>query len=893
VVEAGTVEPDWAQARFDATAVERAMASGRPAGRAYADALAGIDEALTRLLDAGAAAHDVIPARAQAVDALLVHAWQAHIGDDMDALALVAVGGYGRGELQPRSDVDVLILLADGAEADYREALESFVTLLWDIGLDIGHAVRTVDQCVEIAAEDVTTATNLMESRRLAGSAELCEAMIAATGPQRLWPADAFFRAKLAEQAERHRKLDNTAYRLEPNIKEGPGGLRDIQMVAWVAKRHFGARTLGDLVAHGFLTPDEHNQLQRGQDLLWRIRWRLHRLTGRREDRLLFDHQRDLASAFGETDPDPNQAVEAFMQRYYRTVMALQRLNEILLQFFREAILEPQETPAVRRLDAHFRIRGETLEAARPDTFRAHPPAILELFLAMARHPEARGIRAETLRQLHGDLDVIDDNVRRDAEARANFIALLRQPRRVVSQLTRMNRYGVLGAYLPVFDRIIGRMQYDLFHTYTVDEHTLRVIGHLRRFRLAEDPGEDALCCQLMGELDEPETLYIAALFHDIAKGEPGDHSEVGAQEALVFCRDHELSAVQSGLVAWLVRHHLSLSMTAQRRDLSDPSIIHEFAREVTSIAHLNHLYVLTVADIRATNPSLWNSWRANLLRELYYKTVQALWRGLDNPIDKEERLADVQKQARRLLADHAIDPAQIDRVWTDLPEAYFLRHNADEVAWHTRALLDHTDADQPLIQLRRETKRGSTELFIAGPAHRYRFALVTSVLDQLGLSVVDARVLTSRSGVALDTYLILEASGATISDGFRVREIRERLLSALAQPERLPNQPKRRTPRRMRHFSVPLRVETERQDDGQTTAVEITAGDQPGLLSKIARAFLDAGVRVHNARVATVGERVDDVFFCTGEHDRPLSPSDIQRLDDALRRLITHPEET
>lgn len=884
--------PDWAAARFDPSTVDAAMARGETPGRSYAAALAAIDDRLNELLDHGARSHEVVHARARAIDAMLIHAWSREIGADAETLALIAVGGYGRGELQPRSDVDLLILLDEGAEARYRERLEAFVTLLWDIGLDIGHAVRTVDQCVAIAASDITTATNLMESRRLTGSAALFEALRAATGPQRLWPADAFFRAKLAEQAERHRKLDNTAYRLEPNIKEGPGGLRDIQMVAWVAKRHFGARSLADLVAHGFLTPGEHDQLRRGQELLWRIRWRLHRLTNRREDRLLFDHQRDLAAALGETAADPNQAVEAFMQRYYRTVMGLQRLNEILLQFFREAILEPQEAPAVRRLDAHLRIRGETLEAARPDTFRAHPPAILAMFLALARHPEAHGIRAETLRQLHGDLDAIDDDVRADPAARATFMELLRQPRRVASQLARMNRYGVLGAYLPTFDRIVGRMQYDLFHTYTVDEHTLRVIGHLRRFRLAEDPDEDALCCELMGLIDAPETLYIAALFHDIGKGEPGDHSETGAEHARGFCNDHGLSAVQSGLVTWLVRHHLLLSMTAQRRDLSDPDVIHEFARRVSSIAHLNHLYLLTVADIRATNPSLWNSWRANLLRELYYKTVQALWRGLDNPLDKAERLADVQAQARRLLADHAVSAEAIDAVWADMPEAYFLRHNADEVAWHTRALLDHGDTGAPLIQLRRETTRGSTELFVAGPAHRYRFALVTSVLDQLGLSVVDARILTSRSGVALDTYLILEASGATIGDAFRVSEIRERLATALARPERLPRQPERRTPRRMRHFSVPLRIDAEAQDDGATTAIEITARDQPGLLSKIARAFLETGVRVHNARITTVGERVDDVFFCTDDSDRPLARADIEGLERSLGRLINHPEE-
>jgi len=882
-------EPVLAAARFDPAAVEAALDDGRHAGRAYADALAAIDATLNRALDAGERAHDVVAARAAAVDALLRHAWRRHFPDEAPDVALVAVGGYGRGELQPHSDVDLLILLAEGAEATHRGALEAFVTLLWDSGLEIGHAVRTVAQCVEAATADVTTATNLMESRCLAGAAALYEAMQAATGPDHIWPADAFFRAKLDEQVARHRKFDDTAYRLEPNIKEGPGGLRDIQMVGWVAKRHFGAQTLAELVDHGFLTADEYERLIAGQELFWRIRWRLHRLTGRREDRLLFDHQQELAAAFGERDDNPNRAVEAFMQRYYRTVMELQRLNEILLQFFREAILEPTQTQVVRRINERFRIRGETLEAADPDTFRRRPAAIFEMFLLLARHPEVRGIRAETLRQLRDDLDVIDDRVRHDPEVQHLFLELFRQPRRVARQLARMNRYGVLGAYLPAFDRIVGRMQYDLFHTYTVDEHTLRVIRNLRRFRMGEAADEPALCRDLMGQIEEPETLYLSALFHDIAKGREGDHSELGAAEAEAFCHEHGLSSVQTGLVCWLVRHHLLMSMTAQRRDLSDPAVIHEFARTVSSVAHLNHLYLLTVADIRATNPTLWNSWKDNLLQELYQKTVQALWRGLDNPIDKDERIAEVQAQSRKLLAAHHIADQRIDRLWSDLTETYFLRHNADEIAWHTRALIEHGDSRDALIQLRRETQRGSTELFISRPDHRYRFALVTAVLDRLGLSIVDARILTSRSGRALDTYLILEASGEPITDDYRIADIRHGLEAGLADPERLPAQPSRRTPRRMRHFDVPLKIDTELQDDGTTTAVEITASDRPGLLSRIARAFLDAQVRVHNARIATVGERVDDVFFVTDYDNRALTGEAIATLEAALQRRIEH----
>lgn len=877
-----SVSPD-----FDPAAVEAALADGLSTGRAYGRVLATIDDALDERLLAGTPADEIVAARARAVDALLVDAWQRHLPVDRPDIALIAVGGYGRGELQPASDIDLLILLAPRAESRHRSAIEGFLTLLWDVGLDIGQAVRTVRQCVRVARDDVTIATNLMESRRLCGDDALYQRMRAATGPEQIWPSDRFFRAKLEEQVARHRKFDNTAYRLEPNIKEGPGGLRDIQMVGWVAKRHFGAQTLAELVDHGFLTADEYRRLAAGQELLWRIRWGLHRLTGRGEDRLLFDHQHELARRFGEQDPNPNRAVEAFMQRYYRSVMELQRLNELLLQFFREAILESRDRHPARRLNERFRVRGATLETSHPDVFRQWPPAMLEMFLLMARNHDIRGIRAETLRHLHDDLDVIDAPVRNDPEARRLLLELLREPEHVPRQLFRMNRYGVLGAFLPAFDRIVGRMQYDLFHAYTVDEHTLRVMRNLMHFRSREEPERFALCCDLMQQVKEPELLYLAALFHDIAKGRDGDHSELGAEEAERFCNSLGLSSVQCGLVGWLVRHHLLMSMTAQRRDISDPAVIHEFARTVSSIGHLNHLYLLTVADISATNPNLWNSFKDNLLQELYTKAMQALWRGLDNPIDKEERIVEVQAQARELLADRAVDPAAVQALWHDLGETYFLRHNADEIAWHTRALIEHGDRDDALVLLRRETQRGSTELFVSRPDHRYRFALVTAILDRMRLSVVDARILTSHSGRTMDTYLVLEANGEPIADEFRVEDIRQGLAQALSTPDRLPSSSGRRASRRLRHFEVPLRVETERNDELGVTAVEVTASDRPGLLSSIARAFLDAGVRVHNARVATVGERIDDVFFVTDEHNRPLGEAGVATLVTAVREHL------
>jgi len=874
--------------------LDRRAGGDAGAARVYADTLQQADDRLHAALIDGLPAGEAVRRRAEAVDTILVHAWERWFTAAEPGLALVAVGGYGRGELLPHSDVDLLILLAPEVEARCARSLEDFVTLLWDAGFNLGHSVRTPEQCVAAARADVTVATNLMESRLLAGDRGLFDNMRAATGPDRLWPPPQFFQAKLDEQVARHEKFDNTAYRLEPNIKEGPGGLRDIQMVSWVARRHFDARSLAELVDYGFLTADEHARLIQGQGLLWWIRWHLHRLTRRGENRLLFDHQQELAAAFGDAGKDErtavasgNPAVERFMQRYYRTVMELQRLNEILLQFFREAILEPATHQPVRRLNNRFRVRGNTLEVTGPEVFRRRPAALLEMFLLLARHPEIEGIRATTLRRVRDDLPCVDEQARGDPRARRLFLDLLRQPRGVTAQLVRMNRHGVLGAWLPAFDRIVGRMQYDLFHAYTVDEHTLRVIRNLRRLRRPEHEAEHPLCSRLMAALEEPELLCIAALFHDIAKGREGDHSELGALEAEQFCRQHGLGSVQTGLVAWLVRHHLLMSMTAQRRDLSDPGVIHEFARAVSSVEHLNHLYLLTVADIRATNPTLWNSWKDNLLRELYQKTVQALWRGLDNPIDKEERIAEIQQQARALLADAGMDDSRVAAIWNELGDTYFLRHNADEIAWHARALGEHGERPDPLVRLRRETQRGSTEIFISCPDHRYRFALVTTILDRLRLSVVDARILTSTRGRAIDTFLVLEASGEPITEDFRVAEIREALESALARPDELPTPTARRTPRRMRHFDIPLRIESERHEDDHITAIEVTAADRPGLLSRIARALLEAGVRVHNARIATVGERVDDVFFVTQPDNRPIDDAALERIRASIQRHL------
>ncbi|HDJ85646.1 MAG TPA: [protein-PII] uridylyltransferase, partial [Chromatiales bacterium] len=604
---------------LDTARIERALADGGELLPACRDALDRAREDLAAQFAAGAPVRELVHKQARLIDRLLEYAWHRLLPGAGADLALVAVGGYGRGELHPASDIDLLILVADDAARErHRAAIEQFLTLLWDLGAEVGHSVRSVEECVDEARRDITVATNLMEARLLAGPQALFTALRAATGPDRVWPGRAFFAAKWNEQQARHRKFHDTAYNLEPNIKEGPGGLRDIQMVGWVAKRHFGAATLHDLVGHGFLTEAEYRALIEGQDHLWRIRFALHLLTGRREDRLLFDHQVPLARRFGFRDTDANLAVEQFMQHYYRTVMDLSRLNEMLLQLFQEAILYADDRDEPLVINRRFQSRKGFIEVRHPKVFEQYPFALLEVFLLLQQHAELKGVRASTIRLIRDNRDRIDDRFRGDLRARSLFMEILRQPRGVTHDLRRMNRYGVLAAYLPAFSNVVGRMQYDLFHTYTVDEHTLFVVRNLRRLTVPEFAAELPLCSRIMRDLPKPELLYIAALFHDIAKGRSGDHCELGAADAQEFCRDHGLGAYDTRLVCWLVRNHLLFSLTAQRRDISDPQVIHEFAATLGDHVHLDYLYLLTIADIRATNPGLWNSWRRALLQELH-----------------------------------------------------------------------------------------------------------------------------------------------------------------------------------------------------------------------------------------------------------------------------------
>jgi [protein-PII] uridylyltransferase len=866
----------------DADALQRSLAGEARPAAALKRLLKQGDAELARRFEAGAPVAGLVRERAALVDAILTQAFRLHLDAAASGLALVAVGGYGRGELHPCSDVDILLLTGAPSGAQPGEAIAALIATLWDIGLEVGHSVRSIEECVVQAGLDVGVATSLMEARRVLGDERLFQELRAATGPQRLWPSAAFFAAKLKEQQQRHSKYHDTAYKLEPNVKESPGGLRDIQTIAWVAKRHFGADTLHGLVDHGFLTEDEYQRLSAGQEYLWHLRFGLHLLHGRREDRLLFDGQIKLAKLAGFKDAPNNLGVEQFMQQYYRTALEVSRLNEMLLQLFDQAILNPTQGEAVA-LSADFADHGGFLMARMPGLFERKPSALLDIFHVLEQHPRLKGVEAGTIRQIRRNLDRIDESFRADPDNRALFMDVLREPQGVTHELRRMNRYGVLGRYLPAFGAVAGRMQYDLFHAYTVDEHTLFVVSNLRRFALARYDQEFPLCSRIMQGLPKPEVAYLAGLFHDIAKGRGGDHSELGALEAEQFCVEHGLSRYDARLCAWLVQHHLVLSITAQKKDISDPEVIQAFAAQVGDQLHLDYLYVLTVADVRATNPELWNSWKAGLFSELYQRASLALRRGTETPLDKDELIADTQRQALDLLRTRGLEMGAVRSVWEHLSEEYFLRHTADEVAWHTANLAARLEGEAPLVFLRPHTERGGTAVCVYSRHDDFIFGRVTAVLSQLGLTVLDARIVPVGSDASLDNYVVLEDTGVSIEDPERLAEIEQVLLRETGRRNASPIAVTRRAPRQVRMFTTPTEIKFSEDARNRRTVLEITAGDRPGLLSQIGQALKACGLRLQNAKITTVGERAEDVFFVTDVQHRPLDAQSRDSLRDAL----------
>lgn len=863
--------------------------------------LTALDTALTN----GVGIRQVVQAHVAAVDEMLVALFEHHQLAGT-GLALFAVGGYGRGELARHSDVDILLLYSDTLTASIEEQIQQFVATLWDIGLEPALAVRSVSDAMQ-AAQDHTVATALLEARLIAGHLEL------ATMPYKVvnacWSQEDFYHAKMDETKQRYLAHNATEYNLEPNIKSAPGGLRDIHTVGWVSKRYFRVNKLFDLVQQEFITEREYDELIQAEDFLWRIRHHLHNITGRNQNQLLFDHQREVANRMGyEQSPDDpvNAAVERFMKDYYRCAMHISTLSEMLTNHYFETLIEARlpdaEKPQKTALTALFNRIGEQIAIAHHRVFAQHPDAILQMFLLMGQHG-IKKVRTHTLRALKIAARGIDQAYRDNPKHRQLFLDNIKEPNFLFHRLRTMKRYGVLGNYLPAFGQVVGLMQYDLFHRYTVDAHTLLLIRVLHRFVDPKYKEAFGLVSAIYQRIERKEILALAAIFHDIAKGRGGDHSELGERDAVAFCLSHGLSDADAKLVGWLVHQHLLMSNTAQKKDILDPQVVTDFAHAVGNVTHLNHLYVLTVADMTATNPQLWNSWRSTLMKQLYTRTRSILRADIDAPTNRQEMIAATRGQAIKLLDElyssksdaFAFDREDVLTLWDELGDEYFLREIPEDILWHTNAILTHppigkaSNADsQPLIVLRehRDLALDAVQVFVYTQDQDNLFAVTMAVFDLMGLDVLDARIITGTRDFALDSYVLLDRQGTLLTDRERQEELKYRLVTAFANP----NQPKlahKRLPRQLKHFSVPTQVRFEAVAQTGQHILYLTTLDQPSLLARVGQVFLQHGIEVHAARITTLGERAEDLFYISDRKDNSLSDDKLDKLAQSITNAL------
>lgn len=872
---------------IDDDALTQAISGNSPDIKVFKKSILDFNQFLGNTFDPKqSSVQELTELRSNHIDHLLKVAWTHYFNPDGDTAALIAVGGYGRKELFPGSDIDLMILTGRVLRKNTLDSIQQFLTFLWDIGLEVGHSVRTVRDTVVEARADITIVTNIMEARFLIGDDKLFETMQKNCGPNKIWPSRPFFLAKYDEQQQRYAKVENAANRLEPNIKEGPGGLRDIQSIFWVAKRHFAVNSLEELVGHNYLTPEEYEELNQGLEYLGTLRMALHLLTGRQENRLLFDYQRELATQFGFSG-EGNEPIEAFMQQYFRTVIELQRLSEMLLQHFQDDIdLKPRwGIRKIKTINSRFQTRRGYLEVKHEKVFENNPFALLEIFQILQQHPDIKGVTAATIRLIRQYRHIIDDEYRADARARGYFMEILRQPHGVYHELKRMNRYGILAAYLPEFENIVGRMQYDLFHAYTVDEHTLFVIRNLRRFTVPEFKHEFPLCSQIMATLPKPELVYIAALYHDIAKGRGGDHSELGAKDARNFCERHGLGEYDTDLVCWLVENHLLMSQTSQKQDIADAEVIHQFATTVADSVRLSYLYVLTVADMRATNPSLWNYWKENLLNELYNSTNRLYRFGMVSEYLQSHRLSARKKEAYETLVDTGIDPEKIESYWARLPDEYFLRHAVDDIVWQTRTLIEQNFTPLPVVRTRGDKRRGISIIFLYARDQANLFAHCASALAQLRLNITDARILETNDSYAINTYIVYDEHGKAIMDPMELKIIEQRIHDAISLEHEPAATVDTRIPRTLQQFKIRTFVEYEQDEQNQRTILRLRTTDRPGILSRVGQVFMEHDIRLHNARIATFGERAEDSFFISSPDKCLITDSD--KLESLKKDII------
>ncbi len=846
-------------------------------------------ERLAKGFSDGRTVRELVMARARHVDKLLVALWQ-HLAIPSD-YALVAVGGYGRGELHPYSDIDLLILTSGQSEQQDQSLLSPFITLLWDIGLIVGHATRTAKQCIQLAKQDITVVTNLMESRLLCGSSEHFEQIKKKTAPDKMWNASQFFKAKMEERRERYLKFNGSSYDLEPNIKSSPGGLRDIQLIAWVAERSYYPKSVFELITQNVITKKEYYTLVKCQLFLWRIRFALHLIAGKPEDRLLFDHQKLTAELMGFEDSDNLLAVEKMMKRYYRSVQIIRNISDILLQSLENGLSRNKTSPSAKQIDPHFQIVNHRIDAIDTAIFSTDPNQMLRVYQLVAKNPEVRGLTAATSRAIRAARNKIGKKFVKAKKNRQAFIDFWHIKHQTPRAMFLIKRSGVLSNYLPAFQQISGQMQYDMFHSYTVDEHTLFLLKNLIEFSSQDAKSKYPLCHQIMEKQSNPELIYLAGLFHDIGKGQGGDHSEIGAQIATEFCRQHQMPEQHTEIISWLVANHLLMSLVAQKRDTSDPQVIKNFAKLVGTPQKLELLYVLTVADIRATSRSLWNSWKDSLLKELAISTLTLL----ESEETKDwEPWEDTKQAALNLLLQQGYSEEWIEHYWQHLNNAYFLKNPAKTIAWHSQCILEQigieeSDPKPTVVAIRKRLDGGGSEIFIYSRDVDDLFASLTATLAQHGLNVQGASIYTDNNGYCYDSFFTLNNIGKPSIGKLEQQRLTESIKENIRCLDSSKITIQKRMARQIKHFEVNTEIVFSKDEYSQYTRLDIVAKDRPGLLSLLAQAFKSCNIRLHDARITTLGERVEDTFIISHKDNSPVDdPAARDQLIQAIKEQLS-----
>ena len=850
----------------------------------FRDALSAAKNHFDNRFLEGEDARALVNEASQFADVLLWYAWHQYDWDEN--VSLVAVGGYGRGELHPHSDIDLLILMRKDFSKKYRERIEMFITFLWDIQLKIGHSVRSISQCIDEAKSDISVATNLMETRLVCGNSDLLQLMLKKTGEKKIWRSAKFYKGKIDEQIARHHKHQDTEYNLEPNLKEAPGGLRDIHLINWTAKRHFDLHRRSQLVYQGFLLEEEYLTLRKDEEFLWKVRYGLHYLADRPEERLLFDHQRKLAAMLGYSDSKDKLAVEKFMQRYYQTVLSIRELTDVLQQYLDEAIYRKNKIKVIKQVNERFVIKDDYLDTIDDDLFTKHPSALLELFVILGETESLKGIRASAIRQLRLHRKLINKGFREDPVNRELFMRFLRSPFKLSTHLKLMNRYGILGSYLPEFGKIVGQTQHDLFHIYPVDVHTLELITNIRRLVQPKQAAKFPVSAHIYNNLPKPELIIIAALYHDIAKGRGGDHSILGAVDVAEFGERHGLQTQEISLLQWLIENHLLMSTISQREDTSDPDVIYKFAKHVGDQRHLDHLWVLTVADINATNPRLWTEWKGALMSNLYFETKQVLQSGLDQPTNRDAWVNDAKSSVLKILHQHSIDKKQAIKVWGDVDDQFFLRERAEDIAFFTKGIIDGVD-NQPIIQIRDVGVEipVATQIFLHTKSTKNLFAMIAAVLDRLGLSIQDARLQTTSDNRTFDVFYVLDDKDLPVGNNKKLcKNIIDNLTAAIKSPEKINLNVSRRTSRQLKNFTMKTKVTLRNDSETDTSVLQVITPDRPGLLAHIANIFSRFDLVLYNAKISTLGERVEDTFYLMTQNNQPI---DDEALGEKIKQTI------